>query len=76
MRTTVLTSCLALAACAPTLRPTVAQPPVPDAEAVKRLCLDYMRQAVPANSLAEAIGVANERQAVFDNCLLSHGWAE
>jgi hypothetical protein len=72
----ILTICLALAGCALTLHPIVAQPPIPDAEAVQRLCLDYMRQAVPAASLAEAVGVANERQAVFDKCLLSHGWAE
>jgi hypothetical protein len=52
------------------------QPPIPDAEAIQRLCLDYMRQTVPANSLGEAIGLANERPDVFDNCLRSHGWAE
>jgi hypothetical protein len=76
MRKTVLTSCLALAACAPTLHPIVAQPPIPDAEAVQRLCLDYMRRAVPAGSLSEAVGVAHERQTVFDSCLAAHGWAE
>ena len=75
MRTTVLTTSLALAARAPALHPIVTQPPIPNAEAVQRLCLDYMRQAVSADSLGEAIGVANERQGVFDECLLSHGWA-
>jgi hypothetical protein len=76
MRITLLAGCLALTVCAPTPHPIVAEPPIPDAETVQRLCLDYMRQAVPASSLGGAIGVAPERQAVFDKCLAAHGWAE
>jgi hypothetical protein len=76
MRITLLAGCLAVAACAPTLHPIVAQPPISDAETVQRFCLDYMKQAVPAGSLSEAAGVAHDRQTVFDNCLAAHGWAE
>jgi hypothetical protein len=57
MRITLLAGCLALAACAPTLHPIVAQPPISDAETVQRLCLDYMKQTVPVDSLGAAIGV-------------------
>jgi hypothetical protein len=76
MRTTLLVSCFALAACAPTLHPIVTRPAIPNAEAVQRLCLDYMKQVVPAGSLSEAVGVAHERHIVFDNCLAAHGWTE
>jgi len=41
-----------------------------------RFCLDYLRRAVPAFGLAEAIAMGGTRQAVFDRCLAGQGWAE
>lgn len=76
MKETLLAACLALAACAPTPRPIVVHPSTPDARTAQRLCLDYTMRAVPAIGLAEAIGVAHERQIVFDSCLAARGWAE
>jgi len=52
------------------------RPSITDAKTALGFCLDYARRAVPASGLAEAIGTAAPRRAVFDHCLASYGWAE
>jgi hypothetical protein len=67
---------LSITACGPTPHPITAHPPTVDSRAALGFCLDYMRRAVPASGLAEAIAMAAPRQAAFDRCLAAHGWAE
>jgi hypothetical protein len=76
MKNTLLIIALGITACAPTPHPITAQPAIVDSKAVVGFCLDYMRRAVPASGLAEAIATAGPRQAAFDKCLAEQGWAE
>jgi hypothetical protein len=76
MKYTLLIIGLGITACAPTPHPITPQPAIVDPTAALRFCLDYMRRAVPASGLAEAIAMAGTRQAAFDRCLAEQGWAE
>jgi hypothetical protein len=76
MKNTLLIIGLGITACAPTPHPITPQPAIVDPNAALRFCLDYMRRAVPASGLAEAIAMAGTRQAAFDRCLAEQGWAE
>jgi hypothetical protein len=72
----LIASCFAVAACAPAPHPITAAPAIADPTAAQHFCLDYAKRAVPASSLAAAIGTAAPHQAAFDSCLAAHGWAE
>jgi hypothetical protein len=76
MKNTLLIIGLGITACAPTPHPIRAHPAIVDSKAAVRFCLDYMKRAVPASGLAEAIATAGPRQAAFDRCLAAQGWAE
>jgi hypothetical protein len=76
MKNTLLVIGLGIMACAPMPHRITPQPAIADPNAALRFCLDYMRQAVPASGLAEAIAMGGARQAVFDRCLAEQGWAE
>jgi hypothetical protein len=76
MKNTLLIIGLGITACAPMPHPITPQPAIVDPNDAVRFCLDYMRRAVPAYGLAEAIAMGGTRQAVFDRCLAGQGWAE
>ena len=76
MKNALLIVGLGIAACAPMPHPITPQPAIVDPNDAARFCLDYMRRAVPASGLAEAMAVGGARQAVFDRCLAEQGWVE
>ena len=76
MKNTLLIIGLGITACAPMPHPITPQPAIVDPNDAVRFCLDYMRRAVPASGLAEAIAMADIRHAAFDRCLAAQGWAE
>jgi len=76
MKDTLFIIGLGITTCAPMPHPITPQPAIVDPNAALHFCLDYMRRAVSASGLAEAIAMAGTRQAAFDRCLGAHGWAE
>jgi hypothetical protein len=76
MKNILLVIGLGITACAPMPHPITSQPALVDPNDAVRFCLDYMRRAVPASGLAEAMAIGGIRQAVFDRCLAEQGWAE
>lgn len=76
MKDALLIIGLAITACAPMPHPITPQPAIVGPNDAVRFCLGYMRRAVPAYGLAEAIAMAGTRQAAFDRCLAAQGWAE
>ena len=76
MKNTLLIIGLSITACAPIPHPITSHPAIADPNDAVRFCLDYMRRAVPASGLAEAIAMGGTRQVVFDRCLAEQGWAE
>jgi hypothetical protein len=76
MKNTLLIIGFGITACAPVPHPITSQPAIVDPNDAVRFCLDYMRRAVPAFGLAEAIAMGGTRRAVFDRCLAGQGWAE
>jgi threonine dehydrogenase-like Zn-dependent dehydrogenase len=71
MKNTLLIIALGITAYAPTPHPISAQPAIVDSKAVVRFCLDYMRRAVPASGLAEAIAAAGPSKAGRNDCKAS-----
>jgi len=76
MRKTLLIIGLGITACGPMPHPITPQPAIADPNAALHFCLDYIRRAVPAFGLAEAVAMAGTRQVAFDRCLAAQGWAE
>ena len=76
MKNTLFIIGLVITACAQMPHPITPQPAIVDPNDAVRFCLDYLRRAVPAFGLAEAIAMGGTRQAVFDRCLAGQGWAE
>ena len=76
MKNALLIIGLGITACAPMPHSIAPQPAIVDPNVALRFCLDYLRRAVPASGLAEAIAMGGTRQAVFDRCLAAQGWAE
>lgn len=67
-----------LAGCAAPYLPTSAYPPTPDVHAAKRSCAYVMMaetQGADYGGLIGGLMVAPERDAIFDDCMRSHGYA-
>ena len=76
MKNTLFIIGLSITACAPMPHPITPQPAIADPNDATHFCLDYMRRAVPASGLAEAIAMGGTRHAAFDRCLAAQGWSE